>query len=133
MHKYYESRKIARERWRKTEHGKKWTQDYMREYRTRPYVKARYHEYYVKNKMFWGEIKKAKQRKSMLETNSWFSSLNKKLNEREKQRKANNWGGKREKTMIYERHADWAKENGYRENDTLNALNTERFLKDAQD
>ena len=40
MHKYYESRKIARERWRKTEHGKNWTQDYMREYRARPYVKA---------------------------------------------------------------------------------------------
>ena len=109
MHKYYESRKIARERWRKTEHGKNWTQDYMREYRTRPYVKAKYHEYYVKNKMFWGEIKK------------------------EKQRERNNWGGKREKTMIYERHEDWAKENGYRENDTLNALNTERFLKAAQD
>ena len=57
MHKYYESRKIARERWRKTEHGKKWTQDYMREYRARPYVKAKYHEYYVKNKMCWGHIK----------------------------------------------------------------------------
>ena len=67
MHKYYESRKIARERWRKTEHGKKWTQDYMREYRARPHVKNRYHEYYVKNKMFWGEIKKAKQRK----INNW--------------------------------------------------------------
>ena len=57
MHKYYESRKMARERWRKTEHGKKWTQEYMRKYRARPYVKAKYHEYYVKNKMCWGNIK----------------------------------------------------------------------------
>jgi len=56
MHKYYESRKLARERWRKTDHGKKWTQDYMRAYRKRPEVKAKYHEYYVKNKMNWGRI-----------------------------------------------------------------------------
>jgi len=63
MHKYCESRKKARERWRKTEHGKKWTQDYMRKYRTRPEVKAKYHEYYIKNKMSWGEIKKSKQKK----------------------------------------------------------------------
>mgnify|MGYP003155592140 FL=1 len=108
MHKYYESRKIARERWRKTEHGKKWTQDYMREYRARAYVKARYHEYYVKNKMFWGEIKKAKQEK------------------------INNWGGKREKKMIYKYHEEWARENGYRDNDTLHATNAERIIKDAQ-
>ena len=108
MHKYYESRKIARERWRKTEHGKKWTQDYMREYRARPYVKNRYHEYYVKNKMFWGEIKK------------------------EKQRERNEWGGKREKKMIYKYHEEWARENGYRDNDTLHATNAERIIKDAQ-
>ena len=63
MHKYYESRKIARENWRKTEHGKKWTQNYMKEYRSRPKVKVKYHEYYVKNKEHWGEITKAKQRK----------------------------------------------------------------------
>tara|TARA_Y100001951_G_scaffold88930_1_gene80877 strand:- start:578 stop:901 length:324 start_codon:yes stop_codon:yes gene_type:complete len=106
MHPYHESRKIARERWRKTEHGKKWTQDYMRAYRARPYVKAKYHEYYVKNKMCWGEIKKQKE--------------------------AKNWGGKREKTIIYKHHEDWARENGYRDNDTLNAENTERIIKDAQ-
>ena len=56
IHKYYESRKLARERWRKSEHGKLYTQNYMREYRRRPEVKARYHEYYVKNKMIWGRI-----------------------------------------------------------------------------
>ena len=109
MHKYYESRKIARERWRKTEHGKKWTQDYMREYRARPHVKNRYHEYYVKNKMFWGEIKKAKQGK------------------------INNWGGKREKRMIYKYHEEWARENGYRANDNLHAQNSERFMKNAKE
>ena len=80
----------------------------MREYRARPYVKNRYHEYYVKNKMFWGEIKKAKQGK------------------------INNWGGKREKRMIYKYHEEWARENGYRENDNLHAINTERIVKDAQ-
>ena len=63
MLKYYESRKKAREHWRKTEHGKKWTQDYMRKYRAQPEVKAKYHEYYVKNKENWGEIKKARQKK----------------------------------------------------------------------
>ena len=108
MHKYYESRKIARERWRKTEHGKNWTQTYMKEYRSRPEVKAKYHEYYVKNKMVWGEIGTARQRK------------------------INNWGGKREKTMIYEYHEEWARENGYRDNDNLNAENTDRMVKDAQ-
>jgi len=56
IHKYYESRKLARERWRKSEHGKLYTQNYMREYRRRPEVKARYHEYYIKNKMIWGRI-----------------------------------------------------------------------------
>ncbi len=30
-HKYYASRKLARERWRKSEHGKLYTQNYMRE------------------------------------------------------------------------------------------------------
>jgi len=58
--RYSDRRKRARERWRKSERGKKWTQEYMREYRSRPEVKARYHEYYVKNKMNWGRIKKAK-------------------------------------------------------------------------
>ncbi len=28
----------------------------MREYRRRPEVKARYHEYYVNDKMIWGRI-----------------------------------------------------------------------------
>ena len=55
-HKYYASRKLARERWRKSEHGKLYTKNYMRENRLRPAVKARYHEYYVKNKMIWGRI-----------------------------------------------------------------------------
>ena len=60
-HKYYPSRKRARQRWRKTEHGKQWTRDYMREYRQRPEVKARYHQYYVNNKLNWGRIREARE------------------------------------------------------------------------
>jgi len=59
-HRYHASRKLARERWRKSDHGKKWTQNYMKEYRRRPEVKEKYHEYYVKNKMIWGKIKESK-------------------------------------------------------------------------
>ena len=33
----------------------------MRSYRKRPYVKAKYHEYYIVNKMHWGEITKTKE------------------------------------------------------------------------
>jgi len=38
----------------------------MKAYRERPYVKAKYHEYYVVNKMHWGEITKAKQQENDL-------------------------------------------------------------------
>ena len=108
MHKYYESRKIARENWRKTEHGKKWTQNYMKEYRSRPKVKVKYHEYYVKNKEHWGEIKKARERK------------------------AKNWGGARvESQLIHDLHEEWARENGYR-NEDLHSVNTERFINYAK-
>ena len=54
MNKSKESRRTARLNWTHSEHGKKWLQDYMKEYRKRPEVKARYHEYYVKNKAHWG-------------------------------------------------------------------------------
>ena len=33
----------------------------MKAYRERPYVKAKYHEYYIVNKMRWGGITKAKE------------------------------------------------------------------------
>ena len=33
----------------------------MKAYRSRPYVKAKYHEYYIVNKMRWGEITKSKE------------------------------------------------------------------------
>jgi hypothetical protein len=52
--------------------------------------------------MHWGEITKAK-------------------------RKKNNWGGKREK-KVYEYHEEWARENGYRDNDLLHVENTERLV-----
>ena len=106
--KYGEARKRARLRWANSEHGKEHSRNYMKEYRNRPYVKAKLHEYYVKNKAHWGEILKAKQTKE------------------------NNWGGKRIKSKdIAKNHYEWCKENGrdtsWYKNEDLHALNTERF------
>ena len=106
--KYGEARKRARLNWANSEHGKELSKNYMREYRNRPYVKAKLHEYYVKNKAHWGQITKAKERK------------------------AKNWGGTRiENQLIIDLHEEWAKENGYR-NEDLHAINTERFTKNAK-
>ena len=81
----------------------------MKGYRRLPHNKEKAHEYYVKNKAHWGEITKAKQRK------------------------ANNWGGMRQENEDIKRlHEEWAKENGYRDNDNLHATNTERLIKNAQ-
>ena len=44
MHKYYESRKRARKRWRQSEKGKAWDKAYSR----RPKVKLRKHEEYLR-------------------------------------------------------------------------------------
>ena len=70
--KYGEARKRARLNWARSEHGKTLTRTYMKEYRSRPHVKAKYHEYYVKNKQHWGEITKAKQRKANGYDSSWY-------------------------------------------------------------
>ena len=60
---------------------------------------------YIVNKMNWGEITKAKERK------------------------ANNWGGARQESqVIKDLHEEWAIKNGYRDNDNLHATNTERFV-----
>jgi len=41
----------------------------------------------------------------------------------------NNWGGiRKENEMIKKYHEQWAKENGYRDNDKLNANNSDRFV-----
>ena len=111
--KYKESRRRARLRWANSEHGKELSKNYMKEYRNRPYVKAKIHEYYIKNKAHWGEITKAKQRK------------------------ANNWGGMRQENEDIKRlHEEWCKENGYEtswsKNEDLHAINTERMVKDAK-
>ena len=37
------------------------------------------------------------------------------------------WGGKREPITTYPHHEQWAKENGYR-NEDLHAINTNRFI-----
>ena len=111
--KYGEARKRARLRWANSEHGKELSKKYMKEYRNRPYVKAKCHEYYIKNKAHWGEITKAKQRK------------------------ANNWGGVRmENQQIAKNHYEWCKANGYDsswyKNENLHAVNAERFINSAK-
>ena len=104
--KYKESRRRARLRWANSEHGKELSRNYMKGYRTLPYVKAKAHEYYVKNKENWGEITKAKKK---------------------------NWGGIRQENEDIKRlHEEWARENGYRDNELLNIKNTERFIDDAK-
>ena len=106
--KYGEARKRARLKWAQSEHGKELTRNYMKEYRSRPEVKVKYDEYYVKNKEHWGEITKAKQRKK------------------------NNWGGARvESQLIHDLHEEWARENGNR-NEDLHSVNTERFINYAK-
>ena len=102
------NRKEANQRYYKLEENKEQKRNYMKTYRARDYVKAKCHEYYVVNKMHWGEITKTKAKE------------------------ARNWGGKREKKKIYKYHEEWAKENGYRDNDLLHVKNTERFKNDTQ-
>ena len=99
------NRKEANQRYYKLEENKEQKRNYMKAYRERPYVKAKYHEYYIVNKMHWGEITKAKKK----------------------------WGGMRQENEDIKRlHEEWAKKNGYRDNDLLHAKNTERFTDDAQ-
>jgi len=108
--KYGEARKRARLNWAHSEHGKELTRNYMKTYRRLPHNKEKAHEYYVKNKAHWGEITKAKERK------------------------AKNWGGiRQENEDIIRLHEEWAIKNGYRDNDNLNATNTERIIKHAKE
>jgi len=89
--KYKESRRRARLNWAHSEHGKKLTKNYMKDYRRLPHNKEKAHEYYIKNKAHWGEITKAKERQK------------------------NNWGGSRvENQLIIDLHEEWAIKNGYR-------------------
>ena len=100
------NRKEANQRYYKLEENKEQKRNYMKAYRTRPYVKAKLHEYYIVNKMQWGEITKNKKKK---------------------------WGTIRQETEDGKRlHEEWAKENGYRDNDSLHSTITERLVKDAQ-
>jgi hypothetical protein len=99
------NRKEANQRYYKLEENKEQKRNYMKTYRTRDYVKAKSHEYYIVNKMQWGEIKKKK----------------------------NNWGGMRQENEDIKRlHEEWARANGYRDNELLNATNSERIIKDAK-
>ena len=58
------NRKEANQRYYKLEENKEQKRNYMKAYRERPYVKAKYHEYYIVNKMRWGGITKAKEQDS---------------------------------------------------------------------
>jgi hypothetical protein len=43
------------------------------------------------------------------------------------------WGGMRQENEDIKRlHEEWARANGYRDNDVLHATNTERMIKDAK-
>ena len=42
------------------------------------------------------------------------------------------WGGKREEKTSYPAHEEWARENGYRDNDALNTKNTVGFKDGAE-
>ena len=97
------NRKEANQRYYKLEENKEQKRNYMKEYAKRDDVKARAHEYYVKNKAHWGEKKKKK------------------------------WGGMRQENEdIKKLHEEWAIKNGYRDNDNLHATNTERIVNDAK-
>ena len=60
------NRKEANRRYYKLEENKEQKRNYMKAYRERPYVKAKYHEYYIVNKMHWGGITKSKQQENEL-------------------------------------------------------------------
>ena len=60
------NRKEANQRYYELEENKEQKRNYMKAYRERPYVKAKYHEYYIVNKMHWGEITKAKEQNNDL-------------------------------------------------------------------
>jgi len=99
------NRKAATRRYYSLEKNKEQKRNYMRAYAKRDYVKAKVHEYYIVNKMHWGEIKKKK----------------------------NNWGGMRQENEDIKRlHEEWAKENGYQDNDILHTKNTIGFKNDAE-
>ena len=60
------NRKEANQRYYKLEENKEQKRNYMKAYRTRDYVKAKSHEYYIVNKMRWGGITKAKEQDNEL-------------------------------------------------------------------
>ena len=54
------NRKEANQRYYKLEENKEQKRNYMKNYAKRADVKAKSHEYYIVNKMHWGEKKKKK-------------------------------------------------------------------------
>ena len=93
------NRKEANQKYYKLEENKEQKRNYMKNYSKRDDVKAKAHEYYIANKMHWGEKKKKK------------------------------WGTIRQETEDGKiLHEEWARKNGYRDNDNLHANNTERLV-----
>lgn len=79
------NRKEANQRYYKLDENKEQRRIKSKAYSKRDYVKAKAHEYYIANKMHWGEKNKKK------------------------------WGGMRQENEdIKKLHEEWAKENGYR-------------------
>ena len=97
------NRKEANQKYYKLEENKEQKRNYMKNYSKQDDIKAKAHEYYMANKMHWGEKNKKK------------------------------WGTIRQETEEGKRlHEEWAIKNGYRDNDSLHSTNTERLVKDAQ-
>ena len=51
--------------------------------------------------------------------------------EENNEQKRNYMKAYRKRQKVYESHEEWARENGYRDNDLLHAKNTERFTHDT--
>ena len=93
------NRKEANQRYYKLEENKEQRRIKSKAYSKRDYVKAKAHAYYIANKMHWGEKNKKK------------------------------WGGMRQENEDIKRlHEEWARANGYRDNDVLHATNAERLV-----
>ena len=83
------NRREANQRYYQLEENKEQKRNYMKEYAKRDHVKARAHDYYINNKLKWGD--------------------------------------NRTKIKLYPYHEEWAKKNGYH-NDELHAVNTNQFI-----
>ena len=132
------NRKEANQRYYKLEENKQQKRDYMKEYRNRPTVKAKYNESRRIARLNWTRTKHGKK---------WSQDYMKEYRKRPEVKaryheyyvknkahwgeitkaKKNNWGGVRQENEDIKRlHEKWAQKNGYR-NEDLHGINSERF------